>query len=627
MALLAAGNRAHYGRAMTETGLPDPKIELGADGTPRSGVSGDVYFSVEGGIAETRHVFLGGTVAPDVWRDAATVRIGELGFGTGLNFLVAWHDWSRTAPPGASLEYVAVEGYPPNRDVLSRALEPMDEVKREAEALIQAWPPRVPGLHRLTFDGGRVRLTLALGEAEEMLAKLSGAFDAWFLDGFAPAKNPDMWSPPVLAHVARLTRTGGRVATFTVAGEVRRGLETQGFAVEKRLGFGKKRECLSAVRTGDGTAMISALKPGARVAVIGAGIAGGTMARALAVRGLRPALIDPAPGAGASGNPAGLIAPRLPRQPTPQGRVMAQGYPYAVRFYDALASEGAPVWLGPRGAAALARNDDEDERQQRAVAAFGLPSDVMCRLSAAELSARLGAAVTSPGLWFPQAGTLSPEAVTKHLRSDAPVRRKKVAAFAPSENGWNVTFEGGGSLSVDAVVFCAGTGILDLLADRDWPVRANRGQLSYLRSQEVSPKHAVTFGGYLTPAVPVAGGEALILGATYARRDEVPADDWSKLRDEDHAENLAGLKEHFPVLGDADVIGGRTALRATVRDYLPLAGAIGDGTWILGGLGSRGFLTAPLLAECVADAMTGATPPLPPDLLAALDPNRFEKST
>jgi tRNA 5-methylaminomethyl-2-thiouridine biosynthesis bifunctional protein len=125
--------------------------------------------------------------------------------------------------------------------------------------------------------------------------------------------------------------------------------------------------------------------------------------------------------------------------------------------------------------------------------------------------------------------------------------------------------------------------------------------------------------------VPTEEGDAHILGATYARRDEVPGDDWTELRADDHAENLAGLREHFPALKDAEVIGGRTALRATVRDYLPLAGKVGNGTWILGGLGSRGFLTAPLLAECVADLMTGAVPALPPDLLGAVDPVRFKK--
>lgn len=617
---------AYYGRAMTDQDLPDPKIELGGDGTPRSGVSGDVYFSVAGGIAETRHVFLGGTGAPDAWREAQIVRIGELGFGTGLNFLVAWHDWARTAPPGASLDYVAVEGYPPSRDVLAKALAPMTEVTREAEALIRAWPPRIGGLHRLLFHGGRVRLTLALGEVLDMLPQLQGSLDAWFLDGFAPAKNPAMWSDEVLSQVARLTKPGGRAATFTVAGDVRRGLEAQGFEIEKRPGFGHKRECLSAVRKEDAMpAPSNAIKPGGKVAIIGAGIAGGAMARALAIRGLRPALIDPAPGTGASGNPAGLIAPRLPRQPTPQGRVMAASYPHAVRFYDALAAEGAKVWLGARGAAALARNDDEDERQQRAIAAFGLPEDVMCRLSAEELSEMLGHTVASPGLWFADAGTLSPTAVTKHLRNDAPVRRERVVDVAETGKGMALTFDGGGSLAADAVVFCAGTEILDLLPSCDWPVRANRGQLTYLRPMKGAPDHAVTFGGYLSPVVPTEEGEAHILGATYARRDEVPGDDWTELRADDHAENLAGLREHFIGLKDAEVIGGRTALRATVRDYLPLAGKVGNGTWILGGLGSRGFLTAPLLAECVADLMTGAVPALPPDLLDAVDPVRFKK--
>lgn len=605
---------------MIDNRLPDPRIDIGDDGTPRSGVSGDVYFSVAGGIAETRHVFLGGIGAPNCWRAARTVRIGELGFGTGLNFLVAWHDWAKEAAPDASLEYVAVEGYPPDAVTLARAFAPMAEVAREAEALIAAWPPRVPGLHRLLFDGGRVRLTLAFGEVGEMLASLNGKMDAWFLDGFAPAKNPDMWRSEVLAHVARLTKPGGRVASFTVAGDVRRGLEAVGFNVEKRPGFGHKRECLTAGLPGEEIA--PDLAPGARVAIVGAGIAGGAVARALSVRGFRPALIDPAPGQGASGNPAGLIAPRLPRQPTPQGRVMAASYPFAVRYYDRLAAEGAAVWLGERGAVALARTDDEDDRQRKAVAAFGLPDDVMAYLSAEDLSERLGYPVDRPGLWFPRAGTLSPPAVTKHLR-DGPVRRETVLSIAENACGWSLNFASARALDADALVLCAGTGALDLMADRGWPMRANRGQLTYLAPSE-GPSRSVTFGGYLTPPVPLEGGSAgHVLGATFARRDEVPADGWATLRDVDHAENLSGLAAHFPALADAGIVGGRTALRATVRDYLPLAGGIGPRAWMLGGLGSRGFLTAPLLAECVADLMTGAPAPLPPDLLSAVDPGRF----
>lgn len=595
---------------MQDQGLPDPKIVIGDDGTPRSELSGDVYFSIAGGVAETRHVFLGGIGAPDAWRDAKCVRIGELGFGTGLNFLVAWRDWLEVAPADATFEFVSIEGFPPDKDTLARALSPMRDVGREAQALIDAWPPRVPGLHRLIFDGGRVRLTLAFGEVADMLSQISGKMDAWFLDGFAPSKNPDMWHPKVLTAIAERTRAGGHVATFTVAGAVRRGLADVGFEIAKRPGFGSKRECLSGLKTGT-EEKTQSLLAGARVAVIGGGIAGATMARALMARGLVPTVFDSAPASGASGNPAALIAPRLPRQQTTQGRVMAESYPFAVRYYDGLAGEGASVWLGARGSVALARNADEEDRQIKAVSAFGLPDDVMQRLSAEALSAKLGVTVTHPGLWFKDAGCLSPVAVVTHLLQGVETEASSVHDLE--------------ELNFDAVVVCAGTGVPDVLPGGTWPLRANRGQISFLKPMSHAPHMPVTFGGYLTPVVDVPdGGAGHVLGATYARHGEVPADDWHRLRDEDHAENIQALREQLPYLADAEIVGGRTALRATIRDYLPLAGHVRDNVWMLGGLGSRGFLTAPLLAECIADRMTGAAPPLPPDLMAAVDPNRFK---
>ncbi|MEX2311226.1 MAG: tRNA (5-methylaminomethyl-2-thiouridine)(34)-methyltransferase MnmD, partial [Rhodospirillales bacterium] len=173
--------------------LPDPLVTLGDDGTPRSGVSGDVYFSTAGGVQETQHVFLGGIGAPDAWQGKQHFRIAELGFGTGLNFLVTWQAWKRSAPKGAHLDYVSVEGYPIEVEALGSILAGVPELADEAAALLAAYPPRVGGLHRLHLDGGRVRLTLLYGEVEAMLDAMTGSVDAWFLDGFAPSKNPGMW--------------------------------------------------------------------------------------------------------------------------------------------------------------------------------------------------------------------------------------------------------------------------------------------------------------------------------------------------------------------------------------------------------------------------------------------------
>jgi tRNA 5-methylaminomethyl-2-thiouridine biosynthesis bifunctional protein len=352
-----------------------------------------------------------------------------------------------------------------------------------------------------------------------------------------------------------------------------------------------------------------------KVAVIGAGIAGACVAYSLRNRGISVTVFDADDGTAASANPTALIAPRLPRERVPMGRVMAAAYLHAVPFYEALAADSADIWAGQRGTLTLARNDDEAERQQRALKAFDWPDKVMRAVTAAEASDILGVSVAHPGLWFPTAGTLKPPRVTQHLLRGIDITRARVAALEALTTDY------------DAVVLAAGTGVLDLLAPDTLPMRANRGQLTYIRDMVDAPNVAVTYGGYMTPAVTLPDDVVgHVLGATYARHGEVPAADWNRLRDDDHATMLETLNAYLPGMDDAMVIGGRTALRATVRDYLPIMGNLSDGVWTLTGLGSRGFLTAPLMADVLADQMTGAACPLEADLMAAIAPGRFRST-
>ncbi len=606
--------------------LPDPELDIDETGTPRSAWAGDVYFSADDGPAETAHVFLAGIGAPEVWKSRRRMRIGELGFGTGLNFLLTWRAWRESASADATLDYVAVEGFPLSADDIRCALSRYSNLTAEVAALTHRLPHRVPGMHRIALDGGRVRLTLVYGQVAPALAMLTGRVDAWYLDGFAPSKNPDMWTPEVLAAVAARTVPGGRLATFTAAGAVRRGLEAAGFTVEKRPGFGRKRECLAASMPGD--AVADGLKPGARVAVIGAGIAGGALSKALAERGYAVTLIDAAgPGAGSSGNPAALIAPRLPKSASPMGRVLASGYLHAVRYYDALAAAGVAVWLGRRGTFAMARDDAEQERQQASLRSYGLPEVAMRGIDAAEAGRLTGIACPRPGLWFAEAGTLDPRAVVPALAAKATdFIQAEVARIERGDDGWRVLGPDGATVaSAEAAVVAAGSGLKGLFPAAPWPLRANRGQIGYLPASEGGPAVPVSYGGYLTPAVRLpAGGMGHVIGASYGRTD--PAAAWETFEEQDHREIAGLLSSALPalaVLADAPPVGGRVSLRATIPDYTPLAGGMDEGLYVLGGLGSRGFLTAPLMAERIADAIAGLPPPLPADLLAAVDPKRF----
>ncbi|MDQ8029962.1 MAG: tRNA (5-methylaminomethyl-2-thiouridine)(34)-methyltransferase MnmD, partial [Brevundimonas sp.] len=284
-----------------------PKLLWTDDGAPQSGRFGDVYFSREDGLAETRAVFLTGCGLPEAWAGRRFFTVAELGFGTGLNIAALLDLWRRTRPADGHLHIASVEGFPLTRDEAARALSAWPEIKDAVEALLVAWPAPTPGLHRMDLPGFNATLDLMIGGVEEVLEQWSGQADAWFLDGFAPSTNPGMWSDAVMDLIAARSAPGARVATFTVAGVVRRGLSERGFTVAKMPGHGRKRERLEARLPGERPDLAPP-----RVAIVGAGIAGASLARAFKALGVTPNVIEAdRAGAGASGFAASLVTPRL----------------------------------------------------------------------------------------------------------------------------------------------------------------------------------------------------------------------------------------------------------------------------------------------------------------------------
>jgi tRNA 5-methylaminomethyl-2-thiouridine biosynthesis bifunctional protein len=227
------------------------------DGSPYSPLYGDVYHSHGGALAQARRVFLAGCGLPAAWQDRAVCRVLETGFGLGLNFLTTWAAWQADPRRCAQLRYLCVEAHPVTADDLLRGLRALQAVHAEeaillprmqaqAEELARAWSRLHPGVQDWDLDGGRLRLTLGVGEVREMLPELQGPVDAVYLDGFSPARNPAMWSTGVMQDVARLCRPGTRLASWCVAGEVRARLQQAGFEVCKQPGLPPKRHRLEA---------------------------------------------------------------------------------------------------------------------------------------------------------------------------------------------------------------------------------------------------------------------------------------------------------------------------------------------------------------------------------------------
>ena len=270
------------------TQCPPAQLDWSRPGTPAATEFGDIYFSTDGGLDETREVFLDGCGLPENWRNTPCFTIAELGFGSGLNFLATWQLWAKTAQPHQRLHFVSIEKFPFDFNQIKRALSAWPELAAYSELLIRAWPGRVKGLHRLNF--GAVTLTLVHEDVETALGQLDNLkADAWFLDGFSPSGNPAMWSETVMQAIAKACAPGARLASFSVAGSVRTALKNADFEVRKMPGFGRKRHRLEATFTGTSK---PALRQIDHALIVGAGIAGRSLANALNARQIKFDIID-----------------------------------------------------------------------------------------------------------------------------------------------------------------------------------------------------------------------------------------------------------------------------------------------------------------------------------------------
>ena len=578
------------------------------DGRPRSRLYDDVYFSAADGLAESRAVFLDGCGLPGAWAGRDRFVVGELGFGTGLNILALLDLWRAARPPGARLHVFSIEAHPLDAAEAARALAAWPELADLAAALTSRWPGRARGFHRLEFPDLGVILDLAVMEAAEALEQWSGRADAWFLDGFSPALNPAMWRQEVLDLLAARSAPGARAATFTVAGAVRRGLAAAGFTVEKKPGFGRKRERLEAWLPG-----VRPVDAARRLAVVGAGVAGCAAARAARALGAEVELIEAVGvGAGASGNPAALVTPRLDAGGGGGAQLFAQALARAGRLYAE--TPGAVIARGVVQAAA----QDRDAARFAKVAGSGLfETGDLTPLTPTQTAERLGEPDSPPGLAMEAALVVEP---ARALRAWAgQVTAGRAGSIEEASGGrWRLLDAEGREIGLfDAVVVCAGPGSGALVDGL--PLRPVRGQVSW--REDAPPPAPSAWGGYVAPT-----RNGYVFGATHDRDDE--GDD---VREADHARNLETLAAGRPRLareGTGTPIAGRASVRAATPDHLPLAGAVpgaAAGLFVLAGLGGRGFATAPLLAEHVVALALEAPSPLPRALAEVVDPARFNR--
>ena len=654
------------------------------DGVPIATDFGDVYFSRAGGLAETHAIFLAQNRLVERWRDFGSTSarplftIGELGFGTGLNFCATVQAFRANAPANARLRYFSCESRPLPRDALVQALRPFSEsapIAEEIAALLEIYPPALPGVHVLPCPTDkRVQLVLLYGDATEMFAGLSrtdasrapdlhdardrGGVNAWFFDGFAPARNPDMWSLALFQETARLSAFDATFATYTAAGFVRRNLEAAGFRVEKIPGFGSKREMLRGQRSidqpGQGPSHAPDSRPARRAIVIGAGLAGTATSRALIQRGFRVTLIEREDriAAGASGNALGVAAPAVTAEPTPLSRLSRAGFLFlraTLAAFKAGSKSAAPQVTGD-GVLLLAHTAAFEKRF--AAFAASAPADFAQLLDADAASAVCGTRVERPGLFFPDGLCLSPPVISAAFLHDAPELRVLLETEAiqleRTGDGWRVLNAQGMSVADAPVVVIANGPDANRFDETRWlPLRRVRGQTFALPERAQSPKlkTAVCYDGYVTPAGPnlpapdAQSSRELFfqIGATFEEWNANPA-----TQPEHNRRLYDRLIALLPAFAYAtcehtEELPARAAFRTASKDRFPVIGPVPNrdaylnnpnaahlpGLYVHSALGSRGLVFAALGAEILAASIAGEIVPIESELLRQLSAERF----
>lgn len=649
--------------------------------TPYSPVFEDYYYNSENGVDEVDYVFIRHN---DLVRrfealkanpsSETTFRIAETGFGTGLNFLRTLATWQQVfgeaAKPGLPrLHFISFEKFPLTREQLRQAHRSFPQMTALSDILIDHYPMRLPGWHDVILFDGQVRLTLWFGDVLQGLPAFDLSVDAWFLDGFTPSRNPQMWQPELYSQMARLSHAETTFATFTAAGQVRRGLTEAGFKVTKDVGFGEKREmCFGKLDQPREfspkrpwfvlpTAMETPAGETKTACVIGAGLAGATVAYQLAQQGWRVTVLEAESQAAtqASGNLAGAIHPLVTADWNLRSEFYFKGFETTLKWLTPWLDDGQ-IEGALNGLMQLAVTPTMDSRLTDALARVGLPSDFAYWCSAEQASDKIGTQTPYAGMFFEKGGWVHPASVVAkcldhpniEVRYHQEVKRiEKQTDDAPD---WQILTETEVCFSAKVVVVATGALSNALNQFLGLPIRPVKGQVTHLtdEQQQVSLKATVTHKGYTCRCVS-SDGVTAVTGATFEAPDLT-----EMLSDKAHGENLDQARQAMPSwLNDArlsEVSQGKVGFRPTTPDHLPVVGPIVDAEWakmhyyskshthavfrypsqtyhsglfVSNGHGARGLMSVFLAAEIIGGLVEGTEQIMPNYLYEACHPERF----
>lgn len=634
----------------------DPaKLAFDPSGTPFSEKFGDVYHSAQSGPDQARHVFLGGNDLPARWAGKRSFTVVETGFGLGLNFMATWAAWRADPRRCERLHFVSVERHPFLEHDLGALHSGYREFRDQSAALRSIWPVPLAGTHRLHLDEGRVTLTLVFADVLDALRGARLGADAFYLDGFAPDRNPAMWSPEVMKALARLARPGATLATYTTARGVRDALANAGFAVERAAGFGRKREMLKGRYTPRPTVRHRAPPgiewPRRKALIVGAGLAGAAMAERLASRAWQVAVVERSGDAarGASGLFAGIVQPHLSIDDCILSRFTRAGFLYA-QASRRQANDPAISTRPPCGVLQIADDASHEARMADALAALAYPAAYAQGVSRETASERAGRPVSHGGWWLPAGDFARPRQIVAELlaaaqRSDPSAVRAffdvEVAALRRVGEDWSAIDANGAEICSAPVVILANA--CDAVQGIDVAPRALQrisGQLSIFPCPDPAPRVVVCGRGYVLPEI----DGRVVAGASYDSADALLHSD-----DVRHADNLRRADRLLPGIAaqvERSALRAEIGVRCIAPDRMPMVGALVDmdrarsmaasltgshledlprmpGLYCALAFASRGLSWTALAAECLASQIEGEPLPLESALVDAIDPGRF----
>lgn len=614
--------------------LTPAKIAFDSAGRLVSSVYGDVYHSPSGALGQAEHVFLRGNGLPERWRGRPSFTVCETGFGLGLNFLALWKAWRDDPQRPATLHVVAMEGHPFSRDDLSLLLarhapEPLAPL---ANRLAEQWPALLPGLHRLEFENGAVTLTLGFGDAQDLAPRLSARVDAFFLDGFAPERNPQMWAPPLLRALAALAAPGATVATWACTGELRRDLDDAGFDVRRAPGYGGKwHMTMGQVRDAGGRVASPAVTQRHAV-IVGAGLAGAGIAQALAGRGWRITVLDAGRMQGVpthAGHLAAALTPVVARDDNARARLSRAGSERALARWQSLPGAAAPRVCGT---IQVERDAGRSAALAGTLEALAFPPDWVRQVSQEEASALAGLPVARGGVFFSQGMLVQPGRLIDALLDAAgaavvPGRADRVVQVG---QGWSVQDASGAELArADTVVLANAVGARDVLSasgllqplPRMSQMHALAGEVTLVPAAALGggPRCIVGGEGYLLPDV----GTGCVVGSTYvhdATEARVGAEG-QRVTLGKAASLLGGRFPEFDALAPGS-LPGWAGWRAVLPGRLPAVGELphAPGLWLAAGYASRGLSWSALMGDLIAARLMGEPLPLETDLVQLVTP-------